>query len=171
MEEFAHPSVVVGVDGSLSGLAAIRAAVAEARRRGLPLLGLRARTTGIACVDATAATTAFLEALGAMPADLQIELRVSWLSISEALCAAAADPRDLIVVGTSGKGPWHAIWSGSVAFAVTRHARCPVLAVPAPEMSRTVRRPHRWHGRSQWDPLRELEEQRPEFHGQPYSGI
>lgn len=116
-------------------------------------------------------TTAFLEALGAMPTDLQIELRVSWLSIGEALCAAAADPRDLIVVGTSGKGPWHAIWSGSAAGTVARHARCPVLAVPAPEMSRTVRRAHRWAGRGQWDPLRELEEQRPEFHGRPYSGI
>lgn len=42
MKEYEHPRVVVGVDGSLSGLAAIRAAVAEARRRGLPLLGVRA---------------------------------------------------------------------------------------------------------------------------------
>lgn len=171
MKEYEHPRVVVGVDGSLSGLAAIRAAVAEARRRGLPLLGLRSRSTGIACVDATAMTTAFLEALGGMPTDLQVELRVSWLSISEALCAAGADPNDLIVVGTSGKGWWHAVFSGSVSRAVTRRARCPVLTVPVPEMSRAVRRPHHWRGRSQWDPLRELEEQRPEFHGRPYSGI
>lgn len=171
MEEFAHPRVVVGVDGSLSGLAAIRAAVAEARRRKQPLLGIRARTTGIACIDATAMTTALLDALGAMPTDLQVELRVSWLPIKDALCAAAADPHDLIVVGTSGKGLWHAVLSGSVSHAVTRHARCPVLAVPTPEMARTVHRPHHWRGRNQWDPLRELEEQRPEFHGRPYSGI
>lgn len=171
MKEYEHPRVVVGVDGSLSGLAAIRTAVAEARHRQLPLLGVRSRTTGIAGVDSSTMTTAFLEALGAIPNDLKIELRVSWLSIGEALCAAAGNPRDLIVVGTSGKGLWHAIWSGSVSHAVTRHARCPVLVVPVPEMSRSVRRPHRWRGRSQWDPLRELEEQRPEFHGRPYSGI
>jgi nucleotide-binding universal stress UspA family protein len=171
MEEFEHPRVVVGVDGSLSGLAAIRTAVAEARRRGLPLLGVRARTSGMTGVDSSIMTTAFLEALGAIPADLELELRVSWLSISEALCAAAGHPGDLIVVGISGKGWWHAICSGSAAFAVGRRARCPVLAVPAPEMSRAVRRPHRRRARSQWDPLRELEEQRPEFHGRPYSGI
>lgn len=171
MDEIKHPRVVVGVDGSLSGLAAIRVAVAEARRRKLPLVGVRSRTTGIACVDSTAMTTAFLEALGAIPADLELGLRVSMLPIKDALCAAAADPRDLIVVGTSGKGLWHALWSGSVVHAVTRHARCPVLAVPAPEMSRAVRRPHRRCSLGQWDPLRELEEQRPEFHGRPYSGI
>lgn len=171
MHEFQHPRVVVGIDGSLAGLAAIRAAVAEARRRALPLLGVRSGTSGIACIDATVMTTAFIEALGAIPTGIGLELRVSPLPIRDALCTAAADPRDLIVVGTSGKGLWHAIWSGSVAHAVTRRAHCPVLAVPAPEMSRTVRGPRGLRGRSQWDPLRELQEQRPEFQGRPYSGI
>lgn len=171
MDEFPHPRVVVGVDGSLSGLAAIRAAVAEARRRALPLLGIRSRTTGIACIDATVMTTAFIEALGAIPTDVGLELRVSMLPIRDALCAAAADPRDLIVVGTSGEGLWHAIWSGSVSHAVTRHARCPVMAVPAPEMARAARRWRRRSGLRQWDPLQEIEQQRPEFHGRPYSGI
>lgn len=170
MEKFAHPRVVVGVDGSLSGLAAIRTAVAEARRRGLPLLAMRSRTTAVACVDSTAITTAFFEALGRYPTDIRIDTAVSFLSIRDALCAAAADPRDLIVLGAGG-GRWHRRRSGSVARAVTRRAQCPVLAVPAPEMSRSVRRPHRWRGRGQWDPLRDLEEQRPEFHGRPYSGI
>lgn len=171
MYGFEHPRVVVGVDGSLSGLAAIRTAVAEARRRGLPLLGVRSRTTAIACVDSTAMATAFLEALGTVPTDLNIELKVSMLPIKDALCAAAADPGDLIVVGTSGKGLWHAFWFGSVSHAVTRRARCPVLAVPAPEMSRAMRGAHRWSRRRRWDPLQELERQRPEFHGRPYSGI
>ncbi len=171
MEKYAHPRVVVGVDDSLSGLAAIRTAVAEARLRKLPLLALRSRTTALACVDSTTITTAFLEALGTYPTDVEIDTTVTFLSIRDGLCAAAADPRDLIVVGTSGKGPWHALWSGSVARAVSSRARCPVLAVPAPEMARTVRRPHRWRSRGSWDPVRELEEQRPEFHGRPYSGI
>lgn len=171
MHNFAHPRVVVGVDDSLTGLAAIRTAVAEARRRELPLYAVRSRTTAIACVDSTTITTAFLEALGSMPADLEIETEVSFLPIKDALCTVAADPRDLIVVGTSGKGLWHAFWTGSVVHSVSRHARCPVLAVPGPEMSRSVRRPHRWRSRSQWDPVREIQEQRPEFHGRPYSGI
>jgi len=171
MDSFAHPRVVVGVDDSLTGLAAIRTAVAEAHRRALPLYAVRSRTTAIACVDSTVITTAFLNALGSMPTDIEVETAVSFLPIKDALCTAAADSRDLNVVGTSGKGPWHAFWSGSALCAVSRRARCPVLGVPAPEMARSIRRPHRWRGRSQWDPVREIQEQRPEFHGRPYSGI
>ena len=171
MHEFDHPRVVVGIDGSLSGLAAIRSAVAEARRRELPLLAVRSRTSGIARIDTGAMTTAFLDALGTIPRDINIELRVSMLRIEDALCTAAADPRDLIVVGTSGKGLWHAFWAGSVLHSVTRRARCPVLAVPAPEMSRVVRGPRRWRGLGQWDPLRDLKAQQPELQSRPYSDI
>jgi nucleotide-binding universal stress UspA family protein len=170
MKPFVHPRVVVGVDDALSGLAAIRVAVAEARRRSLPLLAVRARTSGIASLESGTIVAAFVEALGAFPADVKVEQHISILPIRDALCTAAGDPRDLIVIGTSGKGPWHAFWSGSVLRAVTRRARCPVLAVPAPEMARNASRSHRWRGRSHWDPLRELEEARPEFHGRPYSG-
>ena len=171
MRPVAHPRVVVGVDDSLSGLAAIRVAVAEARRRSLPLLAVRAHTSGITSLESGTVATAFLEALGAFPADVQVQQHISILPIRDALCTAAGDPRDLIVVGTSGKGVWHAVWSGSVLHAVSRRARCPVLAVPAPEMARAARRSHHWRGRSRWDPLRDLEESRPEFHGRPYSGI
>jgi nucleotide-binding universal stress UspA family protein len=170
MDKFGHPRVVVGVDDSLSGLAAIRVAVAEARRRHLPLYAVRSRTTGLACIDSGTTTTAFLNALGVLPADIEIEQTVSMLTIAEALCTAAADPRDLIVVGASGKGLWHRFWFGSVAHSLAHRARCPVMAVPAPEMSHAVRR-HRWRSMKQWDPMRELEEQRPEFLGRPYSDI
>ena len=171
MKKFGHPRVVVGIDDSLTGLAAIRTAVAEARRRMLPLYAVRSRTTAIACVDSTTITTAFLDALGSVPTDIEIETAVSFLPIRDALCTAAADPRDLIVVGCSGKGFWHTLWSGSVSHAVMRRAHCPVLAVPVPELARVVHRPHHWRGRGQWDPIRQLEAERPEFHGRPYSGI
>lgn len=171
MNPAVHPRVVVGVDDSLSGLAAIRVAVAEARRRSLPLLAVRARTSGIASLESGIVAAAFLEALGALPSDVQVEQRISILPVKDALCTAAADPRDLLVVGTSGKGVWHALWSGSVLHAVSCGARCPVLAVPAPEMARNARRSHHWRGRGHWDPLRELEEAPPQFHGRPYSGI
>ena len=171
MKPAVHPRVVVGVDDSLSGLAAIRVAVAEARRRSLPLLAVRARTSGVASLESGTITAAFLEALGAFPADIRVEQHISILPIKDALCIAAGDPRDLLIVGTSGKGAWHALWSGSVLHAVSRGARCPVLAVPAPEMARNARRSHHWRGRGHWDPMRDLEEARPEFHGRPYSGI
>ncbi|MGH6657777.1 MAG: universal stress protein [Actinocrinis sp.] len=169
MQTFTHPRVVVGVDRSLSGLAALRTAVAEARRRGLPLHAVRSMTLGIPHLDEQTIAAAFQEALGAVPTDITVEQNVSVLGIRDALCTSAADPDDLIVVGVSCRGWWHTLWNGSIAHALAGRARCAVLAVPAPEMSRTVR-PHRG-GRGQWDPLRDLEAQRPEFHGRPYSGI
>jgi len=171
MDEFGRPHVVVGVDDSLSGLAALRAAVSEARRRGMPVHAVRARTTGLVGVDLGLMNTAFLTALGTYPTDIEIRQTVSVLTIEDALCRAAADPRSLIVVGCSGKGPWHALWSGSVVRGLMRRSRCPVLAVPVPEMSRSVRHAHRWRSRSQWDPWQQFEQERPEFHGRPYSGI
>lgn len=168
MQTHTHPRVVVGVDRSLSGLAALRAAVAEARRRGLPLYAVRARTSVVASVDALAIRTAFREALGGIPADIPVEQSVSALGVIGALCATAADPDDLIVVGTGRHSRWRDLFGGSIMHAVTRHARCAVLAVPEPEMSRAVRPRHGTRG--QWDPLRDLEEHRLEFRGRPYSG-
>jgi nucleotide-binding universal stress UspA family protein len=37
---------------------------------------------------------------------------------------------DLIVVGTHGRGPLASVVLGSVAEAIVRHARCPVMIVP-----------------------------------------
>jgi nucleotide-binding universal stress UspA family protein len=37
---------------------------------------------------------------------------------------------DLIVVGTHGRGPFASVVLGSVAEAIVRHARCPVMVVP-----------------------------------------
>jgi nucleotide-binding universal stress UspA family protein len=141
MDEFAHPRVVVGVDASLHGLAALRAAVAEARARRVPLHAIRCRnsiqsTEGVGTIKA-----AFVEALGEIPGDIEIHLIASYAAIAEALADYAADPRDLVVVGNSGKGAWRALWSGSVPRSLIRRTRCPILAVPAPEMARAV------HGR------------------------
>lgn len=153
MPQFAHPRVVVGVDGSLTGLAALRVAVAEARRRGLPLHALRSRTTAIPCIDESLIKAAFLDACGAVPADVEVHCEVSKRSILGAMAASATDPRDLIVVGNSGHGAWHELWSGSVSRGCLRHARCAVLAVPAPELARAVPREHWWRPRRRdlWD--------------------
>jgi nucleotide-binding universal stress UspA family protein len=170
MELLGHPRVVVGVDGSLSGLAAIRAAVDEARRRRVPLNAVRAGATGVAYVDASTISATFLEALGSMPSDIRIEQKFSTLSIREALCLDASDPRDLIVVGSGNRGFWHTLWFGSIARSLTRCSRCPVLAVPAPEIACSPPHARGLRRRAQWDPLRQLELERPELHGRPYSG-
>lgn len=135
MENYRHPRVVVGVEDTLCGLAALRVAVDEARRRGVPLHVVHADTCGLVCGD-TVIPVAFLEALGGRPGDVEIVESCLALSVRAALRATATDPRDLIVVGSSGKGAWHAFWSGSTARSILKHAPCPVLAVPAPEMSR-----------------------------------
>ena len=165
MEEFAHPRVVVGVDGSLTSLAALRTAVAEARRRRVPLHAVHAARTCVDRVDVGLIGAAFLDALGAIPDDIEIHQTASLFGVRDALRASATDPRDLIVVGNSGKGPWHAFWSGSASRSLLRRAHCPVLAVPAPEMARAVRRPRRW-GRPGRDDLWErIDLEVPELRG------
>lgn len=138
MDEFTHPRVVVGVDTSIHGLAALRAAVAEARNRRQPLHAIRCRTTVQVTEGVETIKAAFLEAFGEIPGDIEIHLVSGCSSVAEALTDCAHDPRDLIVVGERGKGGWHAFWSGSVARSLLRRTRCPILAVPAPEMARAV---------------------------------
>ena len=160
MEQFGHPRVIVGVDDSLTGFAALRTAVAEARHRGLPLHALRARTSGIPCIDKDLIEATFINALGGRPADVEIHTEVVDGTIRGAIAASATHPGDLIVVGNSGRGILHAFWSGSVSRSCLREAHCAVLAVPAPELSRTAPRHHRWHPRHRdlWD---EFEHQTP----------
>jgi len=153
MENLRHPAVVLGVDGSLTGLAALRAAVAEARRRGLPLYAVRARTNGIPGIDQKAIRDAFLDALGAIPTDLEIHFEVVDGGVLRGITSSATHPGDLIVVGNSGRGLWHACWAGSVSRGCLRRARCAVLAVPAPKPAREARTRRRWHPRRRdlWD--------------------
>lgn len=160
MEQFGHPRVIVGVDDTLTGLAALRTAVAEARRRGVPLHALRARTTGIPCIDKDLIDATFITALGGRPWDVEIHTEVVDATIRSAIADSATHPGDLIVVGNSGRGMWHAFWSGSVSRSCLREACCAVLAVPAPELARTAHRHHRWRPRHRdlWD---EFEHQTP----------
>ena len=165
MNEFAHPRVVVGVDGSLTGLAALRTAVVEARRRGVPLHAVRARAVGQPLADRGTILTTFLDALGVIPSDLEIHLTVSMLCVTDALRHSASDPRDLIIVGSGGKGAFRALWSGSVSRSLLRGAVCPILAVPAPEMAHAARRSLRWSRLSRQDLWERIETEVPELRG------
>jgi nucleotide-binding universal stress UspA family protein len=163
MERIGHPRVIVGIDDSLTGLAALRTAVAEARRRGLPLHALRVRTSGIPCIDSNLIDATFVTALGGRPADLEIHAEVADDTIRGAICEAAKHPGDLIVVGNSGGGMLHALWFGSVSRSCLRGARCAVLAVPAPDLARTAHRKHRWRPRRR-DLWAEFEHETPALH-------
>lgn len=132
------PQVIVGVDRSLSGLAAIRAAVAEAVRRGVPLHAARVGTfTAAAGTDLAELDTAFREALGGFPPGVQVCRETMMPPVAEALTDRACHPGDLLFLGTPSRGPrhlWHRIWSPHVLRQCLHKARCTVIVVRAPEM-------------------------------------
>ncbi len=140
-------NVVVGIDGSPGGAAALQFAVEEARLRELPLRVVFAwEPSSSAYVgEAFAATAdAFVEgehhaedvlrtALGAVPAGsgmtveaLSVEGDPATVLVEQAQDAA------LLVVGSRGRGTATSLLLGSVSQAVAHHARCPVAIVRAP---------------------------------------
>jgi nucleotide-binding universal stress UspA family protein len=61
----------------------------------------------------------------AHPLELSAKL-LEGTDVAEAVREASGGA-DLVVMATRGRGPWARLWRGSVATAVTRRARCPVL--------------------------------------------
>jgi nucleotide-binding universal stress UspA family protein len=144
MGAHSYPCVVVGVDRSLHGLAALRSAAAESVRRGVPLYAVRVEAEPEPSADYPEIGLAFTEALGGPPRGIEVHLELGTMPVAEALLSRVGSERDLLVVGDSRRGGWHAFWAGSVMRACLRSAPCPVLAVPAPQMARTARRQHSW---------------------------
>jgi nucleotide-binding universal stress UspA family protein len=138
-----QPRVFVGVDRALPGLAALRFAVAEARRRDVPLHAVRvqAEFTLQECEEIDAA---FADAFGGLPTDVRIHREVLSGKVAEALTRRAHYSTDILVVGTDARGWWHALWYGSISRSCLRKAHCPVLVVPGPEMAQFSSRKHRW---------------------------
>jgi nucleotide-binding universal stress UspA family protein len=154
--------VIAGVNGSVRSLAALRAAVAEARSAGAELLAvhtwvpvggelayMRAPCPVLLEVWEQAAgdrlRTAFDEAFGGMPAGLEIRLVIVRAEPGPALVALAREAGDLLVIGSGGRGQVGCAIHGSVLRYCLAHARCPVLAVPPPDMIRELRPwPHHW---------------------------
>lgn len=160
-----HPRVIVGVDRSLHGLAALRFAAAEAVRRGAPLYAVRVQSDLFPPTDYREIDAAFAEALGGFPQGVEVHKELAVPPVAAALARRAGDERDLLVVGESGRGIWHTVLFGSVARACLRRAGCPVVAVPAPEMARTV-----WRGVARWrrgsaDVWQRFEDEQPSLRG------
>jgi nucleotide-binding universal stress UspA family protein len=148
--------IVVGVTGSLANLAALHAAVDQARRCDAPLVAVRtwlpvggeiAYRRG-PCPPLlqvwrqqarSELTLAFVDAFGGLPTDLAVDCITVRGEAGPRLVAAADHPDDLLVVGAGRRGRLAGIRFGSVARFCFTHACCPVLAVPPPEMIRELR--------------------------------
>ncbi len=142
--------VIVGVSPSLSGLAALRVALAESRRRRMPLwavrawhieFGPRARPSweferAVAADNRSLVEEAFRTAVGESPRQLGVVVRTPQGPAGVVLRDYLAGPDDLLVLGA----PQSRWWGGRVLRAVTRGAVCPVIVVPPPELARVPAR-------------------------------
>ena len=140
------PKVVVGVDGSPTSIAALHAAVEEARLRGAPLrvvaawqltyseIAIESPTVVQKIVEHNARIVemALAEVDDGERAGVEIESELLNGHPATELLAAASDAT-LLVVGTRGTSGFTGTPLGSVAHAAVHHARCPVLVVPLPE--------------------------------------
>jgi len=149
--------VVVGVSGRLGNLAALHAAVDEARRYDALLVAVLAWAppggeTGYRrapwkpmldlCKEQAQTTLAdsLADAFGGPPAHVRMTLVVVRGATGPALLGLAREPGDLLVIGTGRRGRLARLRHGSVTRYCIGHARCRVLAVPAPDMISDLRR-------------------------------
>jgi len=148
--------VLVGVDDCPAGLAAAAAATRLARSSGAPLVAVRAWALGLprhggrrmrhlshphvvisfSGVEQHAAASVltrqvFAAAVGGIPADVPVTIQTPESDPAVALVSLATEPGDVIVVGKRRGHPVSRVIHGSVSKYCSRHARCPVLVVPA----------------------------------------
>lgn len=144
--------VIVGVHLSLSGLQALRVAVAEARTRRVQLHAVR--TTDPAPPDrdvsarasldepplsseATAVVAkAFADTMGGPPPDIDVRMVIMPDSPGPVLVEYACRDADLLVVGTGRRGRLARLWRSRVVRYCLARASCPVLVVPPPPLTR-----------------------------------
>ncbi|MYW66718.1 universal stress protein [Streptomyces sp. SID8379] len=141
---FGAGRVVAGVSGSPASLAALRSAVDQARRSGRPLVAVVAweppegeklysrrpdREWALHWETEARVTLAraFEDAVGGVPSDIEVALRVVRGRPGPVLVELAAAPGDLLVIG-GHRGPVHRH--------ARRHAWCPVLTVPLRKVPR-----------------------------------
>ncbi|HEX3515536.1 MAG TPA: universal stress protein [Trebonia sp.] len=157
--------IVVGVQGSLGSLQALRRAAEDAREWQVPLVPviawvppggdlaershpspyLRKVWHEAAC---TRLSEAFDEGLGGVPDGLEVQARVERGDAGQVLVDVADRPGDLLVVGTGRRHPVGRALHRSVGRYCLAHAKCPVLAVPPSALMDEMR-----HGLLPW-PLR-----------------
>ncbi|GAA3023966.1 hypothetical protein GCM10020229_39110 [Kitasatospora albolonga] len=129
--------VVVGVCGTLSGLAALHRAVAEARARNATLVPVTAwepsEADGLRPLSelehaaARHLDHAFEQICGGYPAGIRIHPVVVRGEAGPALVATADRPGDVLVFGTGGHRRLQHVLHGSVTRYCKTHARCRVI--------------------------------------------
>jgi nucleotide-binding universal stress UspA family protein len=138
-------AVVVGVDGSATGDAALAWAVHHAVARRRPLLVVTAAGDPIHSLElmgpadvrvllkgaARQVTDRALSRVRELAPDLDVEVATPLQDAREALLEGA-ERASMLVVGTRGRGPVRALLLGSVSAAVASHAPCPVAVVRPP---------------------------------------
>jgi nucleotide-binding universal stress UspA family protein len=145
--------IVVGIGRSSGAYQALRYAVAEARRRGAPLLAVRAFAANSAgqsvfpsAVSNAAAMRqidmAFTEALGGRPPDVRVEIRVCQGAAPRILVSAADRENDLLVIGGCGVRRWIGRRNTAIARFCAQQATCPVVIVPPTVLARSGQADH-----------------------------
>jgi nucleotide-binding universal stress UspA family protein len=148
--------IIVGVTGSLANLAALHAAVREARAWNAPLTAVHAWSPPggeiayqrgpceplleVCRQDARDALRgAFVDAFGGIPADVDVSLVIRRGTVLDVLARAPNSYDDLLVVGTGRppRLPW--LGRGRLGRGLLRCAPCAVLAVPPPDLINEIR--------------------------------
>jgi nucleotide-binding universal stress UspA family protein len=139
--------IIVGVDGSVGSLRALRRGVDEARSRGAVVYTVLAWTPpGGEMVDRRAPDAllcnywqrtawerlraAWNDAIGGFPSDVDTRLLIVRGAPGPELVRLADDENDLLVVGAGRRSRLRRAFAASVARYCTARASCPVLVVP-----------------------------------------
>jgi nucleotide-binding universal stress UspA family protein len=155
--------VVAAVDGSAGSKAALRFALEDAVRRGVPVEAVIAyrppdfrpdfdsvseadeerivRAMGAQQEDTARALVA--DVARGMPGPLpQVHVRAI-RGTPSAVLVRESEGADLLVLGSRGHGGFHTMLLGSTSIQCTMHATCPVVVVHSPEAGRHRLRLHR----------------------------
>lgn len=148
--------VVIGVSGSPENLHALRHAVELARHYGATLIAVNAQTPsrrrslmryragrpGAPWQHAASIIlrTAFEEALGGLPLDIECVLLAAPGPAGPALIATANRSHDMLVLGSARRRPLRRSGRAGVVGYCIDHAACSVLAVPAPPLAAAARK-------------------------------
>lgn len=147
--------VVVGVDGSLGSLEALRQAIRCGRKIGYALEVVRVwqptvcsytrsdfciTNPDVARYQRQCLDESLTHALGGRPDDIEIHTRVrAWEGNSGKVLTRFADrTNDLLIIGSSRRGWLSGLSRGSVGRYCVRHAQCALLVVPLPEFAKSV---------------------------------
>ena len=157
------PRVVVAVDGSAGSKAALRFALGDAARRGVPVQAVVAYRAPESWEDYDASGSREQERLrdtlrsrhedrvraavdevaressGQLP---DVQIRAALGSPADVL-VRESQGADLLVVGSRGHGGFHTMLLGSTSMQCVIHATCPVTVVHSPEARRHRLRLHR----------------------------